>query len=311
MLETPLPVVRLLTHDGEFHADEVLATAVLSSLWPEAALVRTRDRNTVMAACADPGTVVYDIGGRHDPAMRIFDHHQLDCPLRPDGTPYSAFGLVWKAHGADWLRHIGIAEGLVTGTHAEFDQGVVTAIDLIDNGVVSPDALGPVGHLTLPLLIGDLRREGDTPEGNAAAFEEAVSLARLILERRARRVAVIAAARGEVEAALVAQAYSPILELPRGMQCASAVHSPAGAHVRFVIHPRNKDWVLNAVNLDAPERGLRQPLPATWAGLEFADLAAVSGVPDAIFCHRNLSFAVAGSRDGILEMARLALASEG
>lgn len=304
-------VTRLLTHDGDFHADEVLATAVLSALWPDAVRLRTRDRTAVAAACADPQTVVYDIGGRYEPGMHNFDHHQTDGPLRSDGTPYSTFGLVWLTFGEKWLGVVGINPALVADTHADLDAGFVKAIDQIDNGVLSASGLGPVGTLTLPVLLADLVPHGHDPaEREEAAFETAVALTRGILERRARRSAGIAAARYEVEAAIVAQTDAPILELPRNLPFAGVLQGGIGSHVRFVIYPAQHEWVLRAVELPGAHRRLRHPLPATWAGLQHAALAQASGVPDAIFCHRNRFIAVAASHEGIREMARRALAVE-
>lgn len=311
MPETTAPVIRLLTHDGDFHADEVLATAVLSSLWPEAERVRTRDRATVLAACADSTTLVYDIGGYYDLAMRNFDHHQADGPTRVDGTPFSAFGLVWQTYGIDWLRQLGVDEHLLTTTHEDLDGAFVKAIDQIDNGLVSTASLGPAGSLTLPVLLSDLVPEDGSPGQLNDAFDAAVTLARGVLERRAKRSATIAAAQSEVEGILAAQAGSPILELPRNLPFTSVVHGSAGQHVCFVIYPGHKEWVLRAVDLLGPHRSLRHPLPAAWAGLEYGALAEVCGVPDAVFCHRNRFIAVAGSRDGVFDMARQALATEG
>jgi uncharacterized UPF0160 family protein len=51
----------------------------------------------------------------------------------------------------------------------------------------------------------------------------------------------------------------------------------------------------------------RKDLPAAWAGLRDAELAAVTGVPDAVFCHNNLFIAAARSFEGILKMAQQAL----
>ncbi len=51
----------------------------------------------------------------------------------------------------------------------------------------------------------------------------------------------------------------------------------------------------------------RKALPEAWAGLQAAELAAVTGVEDAVFCHGARFLAVARSRDGILELVRQAL----
>jgi uncharacterized UPF0160 family protein len=51
----------------------------------------------------------------------------------------------------------------------------------------------------------------------------------------------------------------------------------------------------------------RADLPEPWAGLRDAELAAVTGVPDAGFCHNGRFIASAKSFDGARAMARLAL----
>jgi uncharacterized UPF0160 family protein len=48
-------------------------------------------------------------------------------------------------------------------------------------------------------------------------------------------------------------------------------------------------------------------LPASWAGLRDAELAAVTGVADSVFCHLNLFIAGARSFDGAVRMAERAL----
>ena len=55
----------------------------------------------------------------------------------------------------------------------------------------------------------------------------------------------------------------------------------------------------------------RRDLPAEWAGREGADLVAVTGVPDAQFCHVKRFLVVASSREGAEQLARLALAAAG
>jgi uncharacterized UPF0160 family protein len=61
------------------------------------------------------------------------------------------------------------------------------------------------------------------------------------------------------------------------------------------------------VPVSAESFDARADLPEAWAGLRDADLAAVTGVPDAGFCHNGRFIAAAKSFEGILEMARQAL----
>ena len=66
---------------------------------------------------------------------------------------------------------------------------------------------------------------------------------------------------------------------------------------------------MQAVPVAAGSFDNRLDLPAAWAGLSGAELAAATGVDDAIFAHAARFYAAAGSREGIIALARLALAS--
>ena len=58
---------------------------------------------------------------------------------------------------------------------------------------------------------------------------------------------------------------------------------------------------------DPREMGYRQYLPSDWAGLRDEELQKVTGVADAIFCHNDRFIAVAGSYEGALKLAHIAL----
>ena len=90
----------LVTHSGTFHLDDAFAYAVLrlafglGAAGVDHALIRTRDEAVVAGA-----DVAWDVGAVYDPAAGRFDHHQRGAPVREDGLPYSAAGLVWRHHG--------------------------------------------------------------------------------------------------------------------------------------------------------------------------------------------------------------------
>ncbi|WP_353864488.1 MYG1 family protein [Svornostia abyssi] len=63
--------MKVATHDGSFHADDVFAIAVLRLRTPDLEIVRTRDTD-VIAAC----DARVDVGLHSDPATGDFDHHQ-------------------------------------------------------------------------------------------------------------------------------------------------------------------------------------------------------------------------------------------
>jgi uncharacterized UPF0160 family protein len=66
-------------------------------------------------------------------------------------------------------------------------------------------------------------------------------------------------------------------------------------------------YLIHTVPVSAETFDARADLPAPWAGLRDADLAAVTGVPDATFCHNGRFIAAAKSYEGIRELARQAL----
>src|ERR1700754_559640 len=112
----------LVTHSGGFHADELLSSVILTRLFPQARLIRSRAREWIT-----PGQdrIVYDVGGVYDAAARIFDHHQRGAPLREDGQPYSSFGLIWKHYGHDYLAAWGLPEEHIEAVYGFFDASFV------------------------------------------------------------------------------------------------------------------------------------------------------------------------------------------
>lgn len=126
--------ITVVTHDGVFHADDVLAVATLKLALPEVRVIRTRDPEIMKTA-----DILVDIGGVYDPDNNRFDHHQSDRPIRENGIPYSSFGLVWKKYGVAAINFVLDTE------HAEEIANTLTEefieIDMIDNGIM-PDG-GP------------------------------------------------------------------------------------------------------------------------------------------------------------------------
>ena len=66
--------VKIITHSGSFHADEVFAVATLKLMLGkdfEIEVIRSRDKSDW-----DSGDYVVDVGGVYDPSRQRFDHHQ-------------------------------------------------------------------------------------------------------------------------------------------------------------------------------------------------------------------------------------------
>jgi hypothetical protein len=96
-----MTIAHLVTHSGGFHADELMSSVILTRLFPQARILRTRDEVWITPA---PDRVIYDVGRDHNLERLIFNHHQKNPPQRDHGQPYSSFGLIWRHFGRDYPR---------------------------------------------------------------------------------------------------------------------------------------------------------------------------------------------------------------
>ena len=301
-----MTITHLVTHSGGFHADELLSSVVLTRLFPQAELLRSRDRQWVAQG---DHKIIFDVGGAYNSKAQIFDHHQRPGPLREDGQPFSSFGLIWGHFGRAYLAAMEVPADDVEAIHAKFDTKFVLPIDLLDNGAMEPSVAGPLSILTLPALLASLKPVFDdtSPTADNDAFFAALPIARSFVEAKIRNLAAKARAKGIVLEAIAQAGTSPILELPMGMPYRSVLDQAEADHMLFVIHPRGDDWTLNGIKLSNDTFDQRADLPAAWAGLADTALEEVSGVKGAKFCHNARFIAVASTREAILELAEIAV----
>lgn len=303
-----MTITHLVTHSGGFHADELLSSVILTRLFPDATLTRTRDKAWITPA-AD--RIIYDVGGDFSAEAQIFDHHQRPNPLREDGQPYSSFGLVWAHYGRDYLRAMDVPDHDIEAIWGSFDRGFVLPVDLVDNGAVNTSEAGPLfAGLTLPALLESLKTVfDDTAEGaDDRAFMDALPVARAFVEAQIRRKAAKLRAETMVMAAIEAAGEARVLELPMGMPFRAGIDKAGADHLLFAITPRGGDWQLTTIRIGDDTFDNRADLPAAWAGLTDGALEAASGVKGAKFCHNGRFIAVAASRDAVVKMAEIAVA---
>lgn len=293
-------MLRVATHSGTFHADDVFAYSILkAATGGEVSLTRTRDG--AVLATAD---VVFDVGGVFDPAARRYDHHMRDKPLREDGAPYSSAGLVWRDFGIEAVRSLlpGAGDGDAAFVWTAVDGGLIRDVDLMDNGATTPMP----GHFSIlveawnPTFAEDGRDETE-------AFLAAADLAAAVLARACARAHADVLARQEVACAARRAGDPAILLLDRRVPWEEAVFALGLDRLLYVVRPAGAAWTCNAV---PPEKGSfaqRRPLPDAWAGLRDDALAAVSGVGDATFCHPARFVCGAKTREGALALARAAV----
>ena len=195
---------------------------------------------------------------------------------------------------------------------AAVDETLVQTIDANDTGQRLTESLD---RRRAPVLDqrGDrrLQRAAGTssvsPGEERARFDAALALAREILAREIAAAASGRRAERIVRAAIAAASDPRVVELSVNAPW-KRVLVPETADALFVIYPKRQGFGLEAVPRALGSFENRRDLPAAWGGLEGADLVAVTGVDDALFCHAKRFLAVAASHDGITRLAELALA---
>jgi uncharacterized UPF0160 family protein len=294
----------LVTHSGYFHADDVCAAAVLQTILPQAGVVRTRDATLIRAY--EDQAIIFDVGGRCDPAAGYFDHHMSGALEREDGTVYSSLGLIWQAYGRDYLQALNVDDEFIEDMFSAFDADVVLPIDKIDNSALSPAQIGETAAISLPAMVDAFNAA--EPEEENAQFMKIVNMTTRMLEAKTMQYLAIAKDHQIVAEAVAEQGGSQILELPHSADFQPSLDKLGADHVLYVIQPSSSGgYGLSCARPHAGTYENLRDLPAEWGGLTGADLEEVTGIEGATFCHTALFFAACDTLEAARDLARLAL----
>lgn len=293
--------IRIITHSGNFHTDEVFACAALSILLDDRGeayeIIRTRDPEVIKT-----GDLVVDIGGEHDTSRGRFDHHQAGgAGARENGIEYSSLGLVWDYFGEELCGSKRVADAI--------DRRLVQPIDAADNGTAVYEQVFEGVH---PYLIHDIivayRPSWKEGERHDVQFREMMEIARHILKREM----LVETDKQEGEE-LVRHAYEQaedkrVIILDGHYPWEDVLNDYA--EPLYVVKPDHQNggnWKVKAVRDDMHSFVSRKSLPEHWAGKRNGALEEATGIADAVFCHNDLFIAVAKTKEGALEMARIAV----
>lgn len=301
------PVV-IGTHDGVFHADDVLAVAALTIVHPDARVVRTRD-----PAKLDRADVVVDVGGVYDAEHDRFDHHQRGrAGQRENGILFSSFGLVWRHYASRVLIALGVPPEHAAAVGLQVDTELVSPVDAVDNGqnlyTGGQPVFAGVSSTSLSSVLSGFNPSWHIPEKDFdAAFARAVEVAQAVLRNAVSAALGGAMAKAVVRKAVEASDSGPVVVLDRFVPWSDQVRDEA-AHALFVVFPSETGtWMVQAVNKTAGTFESRKLLPEAWAGLRDAEFSAVVGLEDGVFCHPGKFICGAKSKASALRLAELAL----
>jgi uncharacterized UPF0160 family protein len=305
----------LITHNGTFHADDVFAFGILSSIYPEAELIRTRSPEWTVPG---DGRIIFDLGADYDAEQAVFDHHQPGrAGTRENGIPYAACGLIWKHYGRVMICDVALENGLflssefVDAVWMAIDQGLISAIDIHDNGEASYSLATLRGESSVGVVVPHVSQVIDCfnlrgsliPEDQDFAFKAASKVAIVMLTSEIRK----ALAEKEAEDFFLKNYDGgPVMVLPRPMNWyASACRRD---NLLFVVYPEGNPirWRVKATTPSVDSFESRKLLPEAWWGLRDQEMQAATGVESATFCHPTGFTGGAIDMDGAYRLALLA-----
>lgn len=283
----------VVTHDGNFHADECLAIAILEVAFDEELeIVRTRNEDKIENA-----DIVVDVGKEYHPAEEKYDHHQVESPsdlARMNGVPYASAGLIWQTYGGMLTEHVDLV-----------DELLIQGIDAIDTGWDSPKSEEDVRHTSLSGLVASLNPNPHETINVRDQFEKAVELCKTALFRTIENANAKVTSIKKIEEAPrvdIGGGYTAVvLEEYRNPELVEFEGNEA-----FLVFP-DGDW--RVMQIPNPKRPMEPRFighPEDIRGMDGEELQEQTGVDDAVFAHNAGFIAIAETREGALALARYA-----
>ncbi len=285
----------IAVHDGAFHADDIFAVAILKILYPDFELIRTRDQQELSRA-----DYRIDVGGKHNPLTGDFDHHQNESVgYRDNGIPFASAGLVWKHYGEKVAGSMKAAQVI--------DDKLIQLIDANDNGFTLDYDQCDIRPFTISRVVESFNPVWDDRNPDfQSSFMKALGIASSVLENEIRRTRGREKARKILEQSIRDSEDSPYIVLEKNVPWQDVIVDQTKA--LYVLYPSpTGDWRVRGVPVEKGSFELRKKLPARWAGLRDDEFIEITGISDAVFCHKERFLAVAKSRDGAEALVMRAL----
>ena len=289
---------KIITHNGSFHADDVFAVATIALAFPKEKIEIVRTRDEARMKNAD---FVVDVGRIYDENILRFDHHQEGgAGKRENGIPYASFGLVWKKFGEK-----------ICGSYQSkiIDKGLVSFIDAGDNGIDLIEEKKGISNFSISTLISVFNSTSLEKDINDKTFLELVEFAKKVIKREIAGSEEYIFGEKEIIEAYKKSGDKRFIVLDKQIDKVIINDTlQEFPEVLFVIHPYHKiGSAVRAVRKNASSFESRKNLPMAWAGKSDEELQKITGVKDAVFCHNARFIANAKSKEGAIDLVKIAL----
>ena len=310
--------MKIGTHNGTFHCDDVVACAMLKLLpeYGEADIIRTRDQDVL-----DECDIVVDVGGEFDHKKKRYDHHQqgftttmrdISSGKMKWNTKLSSAGLIYWFYGKKVICHFLQIDKNEDAEQLEYVfqnmyKDFIQEIDEIDNGnriqagnnlfKIRTGISTRIASLNPDWRLDVKDKDYDEKflEALKTASDEFVSKLKLIGDSTwAARVAL----KEKLENKDSFRRNGKVLFFDKGEK-----YLPWPTHldslqkqlkipkIDFIVgyDETNKDWKITSTVENGPDKLL---FPADWRGLKDGKLVKVSKIDGVKFVHSNGYLAV-------------------
>lgn len=294
-LTNKIEEANLITHSGNFHADDIFATVLMSRIVKNPIVYRLNNYSDDIKTDA----IIYDIGGGK------FDHHQQMSDYREDGvTKYSSIGLLWREYGKMYLETI--TNENIDYIWQEIDNNLVYQIDAIDNGKF-PYIEANYKVKTLSDIIGMYNPTWDEQDKMEECFMKVFDFANEIFDREIKKIT----SKLKVEEIIndkINESDGQILILNQFMPFKDFIfesNNPKAKTLKFCIFPSSRGgYTIHTISKSINDRTPRLPFKSDWCGLRDKELQEKTNVKTAIFVHPDGFIGGAETLEDSIEMTK-------
>lgn len=296
------------THDGSFHADETTACAIISFLYDNCSIIRSRQPEVLEKA-----DLILDVSGIND--ERHFDHHSKDFTLsRDNGIKYATAGLMWKKFGIEFLKKTAttvlneqFTDDILNKAFLRIDADFMQLVDLNDNGQLTShlDELVPThnegedlvkeelcGFMQsipdVPYLVAMMNVPKPTDDHQDKNFMMTVKILKTLLVNAASNALITEKG---IDKVLKAYTGGEILIMHEKLPWTSAVFSypEIFKDCLLAVYPdRSGRWRVQSLPVSKAQRFKnRLSAPKSWRGLNYEDLDKACGLENTCFIHKT------------------------
>jgi uncharacterized UPF0160 family protein len=318
---------KIITHNGDFHADDVFAVATTEIYLEKQGLVLGKDFEIVRTgrdqdfSWVSEEDIIMDVGFIYSEEKNKFDHHQASFQKfhKIQNIPYASFGLVWDKFGLEICNNNEDA-------FSEIERKLVLQIDGVDNGVAtSQGKYENIPPFTWDLLVRSFytsiedeefldkfKLEEKFLEGFLKIKNIAKEFLLGMIQREngisKKKIELLEFLKDEKNTLIINTKNHnnvKILIIPKKWSWKYAYLLPENHNFHFVIYPDIKnDFRIHGLRKSFNDMAPRIMPPTEWLGKKEKDLEEISGINSFTFCHKG-GFLMSGkSKEIMLEVIK-------